>query len=113
MKRRNFYLLTLILVTALELGDNTQGQHIDSLWPAKRLRVAVAQIPVVADIGANIETIASAIDRAVAEKADILLTPEGSLSGYTHKFDQARVEAGLKKLVAKANAAWLSTRQLD
>jgi predicted amidohydrolase len=108
MKRRNFYLLTLIIVTVLELGDNTQGQHIDSPRPAKRLRVAVAQIPVVADIGANIETIGSAIDRAVAEKAEILLTPEGSLSGYTHRFDQVRVEAGLKKLVARASAADLA-----
>jgi len=90
------------------LGDNTQGQHIDSLRPAKRLRVAVAQIPVVADIEANIETIASAIDLAATEKAEILLTPEGSLSGYRHKFDQARVEVGLKKLVARASAANLA-----
>ena len=96
MKRRNLCLLMLILVTVFELGDNTQGQHTDSPLSAKQLRVAVAQIPVVADIGANIETIARAIDRAVAKKAEVMLTPEGSLSGYTHKFDQARVEAMLQ-----------------
>jgi len=84
----------LIHVTVFELGDNTQGQHTNSPLSAKQLRIAVAQIPVVADIEANIETISRAIDRAVAEKAEVLLTPEGSLSGYTHKFDQARVEAG-------------------
>jgi len=64
MKRRNLCLLTLILVTVFELGNNTQGQHTDSPLSAKQLRVAVAQIPVVADIGANIETIARAIDQA-------------------------------------------------
>jgi len=108
MKRHNLCLLTLILVTVFELGDSTQGQNTDSLRPAKQLRVAVAQIPVVTDIEANIATISKAIDRAVAEKAEILLTPEGSVSGYTPKFDQARVEAGLKKLVAKASSADLA-----
>jgi predicted amidohydrolase len=76
--------------------------------PTKRLRVAAAQIPVTRDIGANIEEISRAIDRAVAEKADVLLTPEGSLSGYTHQFDQAQVKRGLKKLVAKASTAGLA-----
>jgi predicted amidohydrolase len=108
MKRHNLCLLTLILVTVFALDGNTQGQLTDSPLSARQLRVAVAQIPVVADIGANIETISRAIDRAVAEKAEVLLTPEGSLSGYTHKFDQARVEAGLKKLVAKADSVDLA-----
>jgi hypothetical protein len=63
MKRHNPCLLALILVTVFAL-NNTQGQRKDSPQSAKQLRVAVAQIPVVADIGANIETIAKAIDRA-------------------------------------------------
>ncbi len=67
MKRRNLCLLTLTIVAILELGDNTQGQHTDSPLSVKQFRVAVAQIPVVADIGANIETIARALDRAVAK----------------------------------------------
>jgi hypothetical protein len=64
MKRHNPCLLALILVTVFALDNNTQGQRKDSPQSAKQLRVAVAQIPVVADIGANIETIAKAIDRA-------------------------------------------------
>jgi predicted amidohydrolase len=100
--------LTLIIVSVFELSDNTKGQLTASSLPDKQLRVAVAQIPVVNDINANIETIAKAIDRAIAEKAEVLLTPEGSLSGYRHKFDQAQVEAGLKKLVAKASSADLA-----
>ena len=105
MKRRDFHALTLILVTVL---SNAQGQRTESPQPARQLRVAVAQIPVVADIGTNVKTLTRAIDWAVAQKAEILLTPEGSLSGYRYKFDQARVEAGLKKLVARASAADLS-----
>ena len=74
----------------------------------KRLRVAVAQMPVTRDIAANVETISRAIDRAVAEKAEVLLTPEGSLSGYTPQFDQLQVEEGLRTLVAKASSAGLA-----
>jgi predicted amidohydrolase len=74
----------------------------------KRLSVAVAQIPVSLDVDANVITISRAIDQAVAEKADVLLTPEGSLSGYTPKFDQSQVEAGVSKLVAKASSEGLA-----
>jgi predicted amidohydrolase len=108
MKRHDFYLLIVVMATVFKLGGNTQGQHTDSPQPAKQLRVAVAQIPVVTDIETNIETIVKAIDWAVAEKAEILLTPEGSLSGYTHKFDQSTVEAGLKRLLARASSADLA-----
>jgi len=102
------HLLMLIVISLLGLGNSAQAQTHASTGPVKRLRVAVAQISVVADIYANIETITRAIDRASKEKAEILLTPEGSLSGYTHKFDQAKVEAGLKRLVARASTADLA-----
>ena len=51
------------------------------------LRIAGAQISVGLDIADNVATIERAIDYARDEKAEILLTPEGSLSGYTHQFD--------------------------
>ena len=73
-----------------------------------QLRVATAQIAVTNDIDANVQTIFSAIDRATEEKADILLTPEGSLSGYTHLFDQAKVEKALATVVAKASSQHLA-----
>lgn len=58
------------------------------------IRVSGAQIPVIEDIDSNVKTIERAIDYAISEKADILLTPEGSLSGYTHEFDvKATIEA--------------------
>ena len=108
MKRRDFLILTFVMGNILALYCNAQGQSADSTQQARRLRVAVAQISVTRDIKANIATISKAIDRAVAEKAEVLLTPEGSLSDYTHKFDQSKVRAGLRKLVAKASSANLA-----
>ena len=75
---------------------------------ADSLRVTVAQIPVTRDIAINVETIHRALDTAIAERSDILLTPEGSLSGYTHQFDQAKVERALKEIVAKASKSNLA-----
>ena len=50
------------------------------------LRVALAQLAVTEDVEANVAAIERAVEFAAAEGADILLTPEGSLSGYTHLF---------------------------
>ncbi len=69
------------------------------------IRIAAAQIPVTEDIDANIAFIERAIDFAARERAEILLTPEGSLSGYTHLFDQTRVEAGLRQVTTRARLA--------
>jgi predicted amidohydrolase len=68
----------------------------------------VAQIPVTLDIAANVKAITRAIDRAVADRAEVLLTPEGSLSGYTHQFDQRQVEESLRRIVARASASRLA-----
>jgi predicted amidohydrolase len=67
-----------------------------------KLIVAGAQIPVTCDIQENLQAINRAMDYAVSEKADILITPEVSLIGYTHEFDPDAAEAGLKKVTQKA-----------
>jgi predicted amidohydrolase len=69
------------------------------------IRVAGAQIAVTNDIDRNVATIARAIEFAAAEKADALLTPEGSLSGYTPRFDREKVESALHEVTALARAA--------
>ena len=79
----------------------------EGLPPAK-LRVAGAQIPVVRDIALNVAAIERAIAFSAAEKADILLTSEGSLSGYVHDFDQAAVARALEQVVTKAREARLA-----
>jgi len=48
------------------------------------VRVAGAQIPVTQSIKDNVITIKKAIDYAVENRCDYLVTPEGALSGYDH-----------------------------
>lgn len=69
-----------------------------------RLRVVPAQIPVTTDIARNEEVILRALSFAAAQQADILLTPEGSLSGYTPDFDSERLEAALRRVERSAKA---------
>jgi len=67
--------------------------------------VAGAQMPVRRDIGANKQTILRAIDFAAAHQADVLLTPEGSLSGYRPDFNVAKMRRALAEVTAYARAA--------
>lgn len=59
------------------------------------LRVAGYQMAVGRDVEQNTQKITTAIDWAADHEAEILLTPEGSLSGYTHEFDAGAVEKAL------------------
>jgi len=98
--------LLICLTAARSFAD--ENDNLRAQKKPSQLRVATAQIPVTRDIVANEKTIARAIDQAADQHADILLTPEGSLSGYTHKFDQAEVEAALQRLVQKARTKKLA-----
>ena len=69
------------------------------------LRIAGAQLPVTQSVADNEAAIGRALDFAVAEGAAILLTPEGSLSGYTHQFDVAAVTAALGRIADRARQA--------
>ena len=70
-----------------------------------RLRVALAQLAVTNDIPSNLAALRHAINCAAGEKAQILLTPEGSLSGYTHQFDAAAAREALGEITALAREA--------
>lgn len=69
------------------------------------LRVAGAQIPVLSDVSKNVEAISRALEFAAREKADVLVTPEGSLSGYTPNFDSRATAKGLETVLRKAREA--------
>ncbi|MAE65657.1 MAG: hypothetical protein CMJ18_15420 [Phycisphaeraceae bacterium] len=69
------------------------------------IRVAGAQIAVTNDIPSNVAAIGRAIEFAAAEGADVLLTPEGSLSGYRARFDQDEVTVALEQVTRAATAA--------
>jgi len=70
-----------------------------------RMRIAGAQMPVTRNVQENRERILRAIDAARGRGADILLTPEGSLSGYTPDFDAEAVRAALSEVTEAARAA--------
>ena len=48
------------------------------------MRFAGAQMPCTPNVEANVKEIKKAIDYAVDNECDFLVTPEGSLSGYDH-----------------------------
>jgi predicted amidohydrolase len=72
-----------------------------------QLRVFGAQLAVTEDVERNVRAIACAIAGAHAAGADLLLTPEGSLSGYRAVFDTAAVRQGVDYVAALAQAAGL------
>ncbi len=74
---------------------------------AGSLTVAIAAVPVVREVTANVIAIERAIDFASNAGADILLTPEGSLSGYYDGFDAIEVADALRHVTAKAREAKL------
>lgn len=73
-----------------------------------KIRIAGAQTPVTNCITANLAALHRAMDFAVMEKADVLLTPEGSLSGYRPDFDPAEAKAALEEVTTRARSAGLA-----
>lgn len=77
--------------------------------PAKlRLRVAGAQLPVSRDVRKNLAAITRAIEFAEREKAAVLVTPEGSVSGYWAGFDADATQRAVDEVVARARSARLA-----
>lgn len=70
-----------------------------------KLRVAGAQLPVTDEVETNVATLERALEFARQEDSAILLTPEGSLSGYTPHFDTAVVTQALDHFTGLARAA--------
>ena len=67
------------------------------------MRVALAQLPVHnRDIEKNLNGIKEAVRQAADDNSDIILTPEGSLSGYTHDFIFSEVKDALAEITAFA-----------
>ncbi len=54
------------------------------------------------DVQQNVATISHALEQAAQAGADILLTPEGALSGYKPDIDAPAVEAGLQTITTLA-----------
>ena len=103
MKLRSSIYITFTILFCAFIPVSFSTEH-----EKRSLRVATAQIPVSNSISENSATIHRALEVAIKERADILLTPEGSLSGYTPKFDQDNVDKELTKIVKRASKAGLA-----
>jgi predicted amidohydrolase len=57
------------------------------------------------EVARNEQRILNGIQRAAADGADLLLTPEGSLSGYHSEFDREQVASAVERLRAAAREA--------
>jgi len=68
----------------------------------RRLRIAGIQMVVSREVSGNEGRIAAGLDRAAADGASWLLTPEASLSGYTPDFDMEEVQTATARLVRRA-----------
>jgi predicted amidohydrolase len=68
------------------------------------ITIAGYQMPVGVNVEENAQKICAAVDWAADNAAEVLLTPEGSLSGYTHEFDAVQVEEALRGVTEHARA---------
>jgi len=74
----------------------------DSNDSMKTLTISGLQMPVTSDVACNEKRILDAIKKAAKAGADFLVTPEGSLSGYTPNFDRLQVAGAVERLAAAA-----------
>jgi predicted amidohydrolase len=93
-----------IAVQSGSAADARQAADLMNLKGRKAqvLRVAAAQLPVTSSVQKNLEAITRAIEFAAREKAEVLVTPEGSLSGYTHNFNAAATAQAIEVVVQRA-----------
>lgn len=91
----------LLLATA-------NGVAAESPSTPRRLRVAGAQMPVSRDLDNNVSILLRAIEFAQREKAGVLVTPEGSLSGYWAGFDPQRTHRAIEQVASRAKEAGIA-----
>jgi predicted amidohydrolase len=96
MKYRGIKFILSILVFILISFQSVNGQL------GKSIRFAGLQMNTTSDIGKNKDQIINGLKKAAAVKADFLVTPEGSLSGYTSKFNQEEVDRALPEILQLA-----------
>jgi len=94
--------LAWLLAFALPCLTSLVAESNSAPW---LLRVAGAQIPVSRDLQQNVLALSRAIEFARREKADVLVTPEGSLSGYWAGFDAEATRKAIDQVAAQARSA--------
>lgn len=93
----------VFLVCFLNPMETTLGKSkADSNTNIKTLTISGLQMPVTNDVARNEKRILEAIKKAAKAGADFLVTPEGSVSGYTPNFDRLQVAGAVERLAAAA-----------
>lgn len=86
--------------------SSPSGRHAressDRGLPLASICVAGIQMAVSNHVGRNADQICAAVERAARVRADVLLTPEGALSGYRPDFDIREVRDALHRVTALA-----------
>ncbi len=96
----------ILKLSFIALGLFTPKAMGQSASPVKEgtlsILLAGLQMNVTQDIKNNQEQIIAGIQKAAQEGASFLVTPEGSLSGYTSEFKQSELTNALKEIKAVA-----------
>jgi len=103
MKRLNLAPKFCIIGFVLS-GLLTQGGLSAQTWDGERsIVISGLQMTVTNDIKINKEQIVTGVMKAAEEGASFLVTPEGSLSGYTSNFNQDELASALEEIKAAAS----------
>jgi predicted amidohydrolase len=93
-----YFLTTLLLLsTLISIQMKAQVRNGKTALVISGLQMIVSN-----DIGLNQKQIMEGIRMAAGKGADFLVTPEGSLSGYTSNFDQKTLNEALALVTAEA-----------
>ena len=87
----------MVNFTPLTIGQSAEMKNGQS-----SILLAGLQMNVTPDIKNNLEQILTGIRKAAGEGASFLVTPEGSLSGYTSNFNQEEVNIALEEIKTTA-----------
>jgi predicted amidohydrolase len=99
MKYFRLSVFFLILFASFGKIENCEAQNQGK---SDSIIIAGYQMIVLNDINSNKEKILAGMQKAAGEGADFLVTPEGSLSGYTNNFDQGQVQNALSEIESAA-----------
>jgi predicted amidohydrolase len=104
MKVRFPFTVVGTILVSLMAGLLLAAQPEPADRPAAQ-RITLAQIRVRRDVGENLKRIRAAFAQAKKDEAVWIMFPEGALSGYHTKFDQAKVAAALTEVMAMCREA--------
>ena len=99
-ERLSASVIILIFLFMPLVTSQLNAQHNNTKSP---VIISGLQMDVSNDIDSNRKQIVEAIKKAASEKADFLVTPEGSLTGYTSNFDQKELAGALEAVTAEAS----------